>query len=275
MLLVVCVLVPGVLHAAPPADAPQPPPKSLELSHTGSGFLVGELAITAALLTVSVAATRKAPDECRWCRSNGFDEGVRSALVAARPREAGMLSDIAVAGALPAFSLAALMAPAYGAGKRRHALENVVIVATATGLSLTLATGLKNAFARERPAEHHGVRSRSPAREHPDERYLSFYSSHTAVAFAVASSVTTVSYLRGYASAPAVACFGGGLAVGVGLLRIAADMHWATDVLVGAGVGTLAGVAVPLALHGREARSLMVVPTVERGGGGLAAYGSF
>jgi membrane-associated phospholipid phosphatase len=266
--LLLCILAPGVLRAAPPdapADEAPVAPRSLELSHTSPAWLGGELAVVSGLLVTSVLVARDEPDACRWCASNRFDETVRGSLVAARPREAGMLSDIAVAGVLPSFALTALLAPAYRAGRRDHALENVVIVATATGLSLALAMGLKTAIARERPAAHHGELERSPAVKHPRERYLSFYSSHAAASFAAVSSVTTVSYLRGYDSAPYVALAGGALGASVAVLRIAADMHWATDVLVGAGVGTLVGASVPLLLHRRAETSLTLVPVVGRG----------
>lgn len=279
MLLSLSVLAPGVLHAAPPANAVPPadatPAPSNELSHTSPAWLAGELAVATGALVTSIAVSRDAVEECRWCRSNAFDEGARKALRAARPREAGMLSDIAVAGVLPAFALGTLMVPAYRADRRHHAIEGAVIVATATGLSLALATGLKVVVARERPAQHHGVLERSPAAEHPRERHLSFYSSHTAAAFAVASSATTVSYLRGYAGAPYVAVIGGAFGVGVGALRIAADMHWATDVLVGAGVGTLVGVSVPLLLHRREEAPFSLVPAVGRRFAGLDLRGTF
>jgi membrane-associated phospholipid phosphatase len=129
--------------------------------------------------------------------------------------------------------------------------------------------------ARERPAAHHGVIDRSPAVGHPRERNVSFYSSHTAAAFAVASSMTTVSYLRGYEGAPYVAVVGGALSTGIGLLRIAADMHWATDVLVGASAGTLVGVSVPLLLHARTERSVTLVPAVGRRFSGFELRGSF
>jgi membrane-associated phospholipid phosphatase len=273
VLLSLCVMAPGALHAAPPADAASLP--SHELSHTSPAWLAGELAVAAGALVTSVAVSRDAADGCRWCRSNAFDEGARKALRAARPREAGMSSDIAVAGVLPLFALGVLSVPAYRAGRRVHALENVVIVATATGLSLALATCFKTAVARRRPAEHHGALARSPAAGHRRERYLSFYSSHTAATFAVASSATTVSYLRGYAGAPYVAVAGGLLGAGVGALRIAADMHWATDVLAGAGLGTLAGVSVPLLLHRRAESTVMLLPAVGRRFAGLDVQGSF
>jgi membrane-associated phospholipid phosphatase len=274
VLLSLFVAAPGALHAAPPEHAPDADP-SHELSHTSPAWLVTELTLASGLLVTSVLVSRDAPDACRWCGSNDFDETLRGALVSSRPRVPGMLSDIAVAGVLPSFALAALLAPAYRADRRDHALENVLIVASTTGLSVALAAGLKTVIARERPAEHHGELGRSPAAEHPRERYLSFYSSHTAAAFAVASSVTTLSYLRGYASAPYVAGIGGALGVGVGVLRIASDMHWATDVLAGAGVGTLVGASVPLLLHRRTDSSLMLLPAVGRRQAGLDIRGSF
>jgi membrane-associated phospholipid phosphatase len=274
VLLSLCALAPGTLRAAPSDETPRASP-SHELSRTSPAWLAGEALVATSLLVTSLAVTRDAPSACRWCRSNAFDDGARDALVAARPREAGMLSDLAVAGALPAFALAASMAPAYRAERRGHALENVVIVATATGLSISLALGSKAVVARERPAAHHGAFDRSPAVGRPEERYVSFFSSHTAAAFAAASSVVTVSYLRGYESAPYVAAIGGALSVGVGLLRIAADMHWATDTLVGAGAGTLAGVSVPLLLHGRKERSVTLVPALGRRFSGLEISGSF
>ena len=40
-----------------------------------------------------------------------------------------------------------------------------------------------------------------------------------------------------------------GLAAGVALLRIVADQHYATDVLVGAAVGALSGLGLGLLLH--------------------------
>jgi membrane-associated phospholipid phosphatase len=275
VLLSLCVLAPGALHAAPFVETPPPPPRSLALSHTSAPWLAGELAVASGVLVTALVLSRAAPEACRWCESNGFDEGVRSALVAAYPREPGMLSDIAVAGVLPSFALGALLVPAYAAERYRHGVENLVIVATATGLTLGLALGLKAAVARERPAEHHGALSRSPAADRPSERYVSFYSSHTAAAFAVASSATTVSYLRGYASAPYVAVVGGAFGVGVSVLRIAADMHWASDVLAGAAAGTLIGTAVPLLLHRRAESSLSLVPAVGRGFTGLHARGAF
>jgi len=59
----------------------------------------------------------------------------------------------------------------------------------------------------------------------------------------------TVASMRGYASEPLFWSVGMGLAAFVGYLRIAADKHYFTDVLVGALVGTVSGIVVPRLLH--------------------------
>ena len=93
----------------------------------------------------------------------------------------------------------------------------------------------------------------------------------------------------------AIACFADrapclfmiGAATTAGVLRIVYDEHWASDVLVGAAVGTVSGYVLPSLLHygfgnGRaigEVRSgsMLLVPQVVGypGGAGLGAVGVF
>jgi membrane-associated phospholipid phosphatase len=89
-------------------------------------------------------------------------------------------------------------------------------------------------------------------------RHASFFSSHTTTAFALASSVTTVSALRGYPAAPYFGALGGALAATTSVLRIAADLHYASDVLVGALVGTGVGAGLPLLIHSRLGQGLTI-----------------
>ena len=58
--------------------------------------------------------------------------------------------------------------------------------------------------------------------------------------------------MRGYRLAPAIWGAGAALATVTGYLRIAADKHYFSDVLVGAVVGSAIGIGVPLLFHGRE-----------------------
>ncbi len=79
----------------------------------------------------------------------------------------------------------------------------------------------------------------SVARCRPDgSDCVSFYSGHTSLAFASAGAICL--------SENTEMCVGAlVLAGGVGYLRIAANKHWGTDVLVGAGVGYACGRYVP------------------------------
>jgi membrane-associated phospholipid phosphatase len=78
---------------------------------------------------------------------------------------------------------------------------------------------------------------------------VSFFSGHTALAFSFAVSAGTIASMRSYPHAGWVLGSGLALATTTGYLRIAADRHYLTDVLVGAVVGSAIGWAVPK-LHG-------------------------
>jgi membrane-associated phospholipid phosphatase len=72
--------------------------------------------------------------------------------------------------------------------------------------------------------------------------------------------------MRGYESAPWILGLGLAGAATTGYLRVAADAHWATDVLAGAAFGAAVGVAVPL-LH--RVPDVRLVPAP----GGVAVLG--
>jgi membrane-associated phospholipid phosphatase len=98
---------------------------------------------------------------------------------------------------------------------------------------------------------------------------MSFWGGHSAFLFSVAAGATQVARLRGRTGWKwlALASFAG--AAATGWLRVAADRHWATDVLAGAAVGTAVGLSVPLlVMHpaGERGTAVMLVPAP----GGLA-----
>lgn len=74
--------------------------------------------------------------------------------------------------------------------------------------------------------------------------YESFPSGHTLAAFAAASAVTaeTSRWWPGTAWLVAPVMYGG--ATAVGLSRMYNDKHWASDVILGAGIGTFSGIKV-------------------------------
>ena len=79
---------------------------------------------------------------------------------------------------------------------------------------------------------------------------LSFFSGHATLTASLAAAAGTIGWLRGYRHAWVLWVVGGAIAVGTGLLRIAADKHWFSDVVAGLLVGGGIGIGVPLLFHG-------------------------
>jgi membrane-associated phospholipid phosphatase len=134
------------------------------------------------------------------------------------------------------------------------------------------------AFARERPADQ-GCEGRAPECDQPPR---SFPSGHTAGVFAGAGLVCashTHLPLYGGGVADHAACVSA-LSVGAvtAALRVTADRHYASDVLVGASIGLTVGWLMPALLHygvvETPAGSLQVLPSVA-GSPGLALAGLF
>ena len=87
-------------------------------------------------------------------------------------------------------------------------------------------------------------------------RYRSYFSGHTSVSF-TAAGLNCMHHMNlqlyGHPAADGASCaLGYGVASSIGVLRIVADKHWASDVLTGAGVGLLGGLVIPYALHYRR-----------------------
>lgn len=185
------------------------------------------------------------PMECRWCRANALDRGVRDALVWTHVSTPDQLSNLTGYVGNPTFALAALFFSNLDAGDRRTWYDDAIPV-----LQAGIATGMVNQtfkviFGRRRPyAELGGTSTRAA-----NDVNTSFFSGHTALAFAMTTSSGTVASLRGYRSAPAIWAGGLVLATATGYFRIAADAHYFTDVVGGALIGGAIGIAVPLLFH--------------------------
>lgn len=202
-------------------------------------------------LSSELAKETLAPSRCRVCAGNALDDAARDLLVWGHGDAAKRASDVAAFGLFPAGLAAHQLLAARGAGDLDAGLVDVLIVAEVAALAMDLNQVVKLAVGRERPFVRHGNWAGASRGGDPDDN-LSFFSGHTTFAFAVATAAGTVSDLRGYESAPWVWGAGLTLAATTGYLRIAADRHYLTDVLVGAVVGAAAGVALPRLLHGRE-----------------------
>lgn len=225
---------------------------SRALRRTSALALGVELLVVIAVFVAFSTATGEPAAACAWCASNAFDEAVRRLLVAGDPRAAARWSHQLSMGLAPLLALGGVVAPALRARRGWHAAQNAAIVVNGFVLTTALADGVKKLTDRQRPGVLHGRAELIEAARVPLEFNLSFFSGDTAWAFVLAASAWAIAAGRGYASARwlAVAC--AAVAVGVAALRIAADMHWATDVLAGALAGTLVGVGLPALVHGRD-----------------------
>jgi membrane-associated phospholipid phosphatase len=237
-----------LLAAAPAARAEEPIPLrhdlALDLAITGSALAFTGL--------TELLKDELAPAHCRFCGTNALDAGARRLLVLGHGDQARTASDVVVLGLLPAVAAHQLLA-ARAAGDVREGARDLLYVLEATAIATSITQVTKLAVGRERPFVHYGNYS-DPGRRPRSDDNVSFFSGHTSMAFSLAAAAGTVSDLRGYRSAPWVWGAGLTLATAAGYLRIAADQHYLTDVLVGAAVGTAVGVAVPRLLHPREDR---------------------
>lgn len=224
-----------------------------ELKNTSPIFLGSEALLSASLVVGGRLSVGGPSETCGWCETNAFDRAVRDVLVVeSASKEIGYISHGVSLGAIPIIGLWGVIAPALAEDRSDHAIENTAIILNAFLLTTAIAEVAKGAFDRERPGVHYGRAEETEAGDFPSERNRSFFSADTAWAFSLAASASTVAHLRGYDNAMLVTILTGSLAVVAGTMRTMADMHWPTDVLTGAAVGTTVGILVPLLLHGRE-----------------------
>ncbi len=194
------------------------------------------------------------PDEARWTKTNPLDDAVRDALVwnHSHQKDANMVSNL-VLGSIPLAGLSALLfsdregwsSPT--SSRAKQVGYGGLIMLESASVAMLANQMIKFAVLRKRPYTRSSEYGTFEADDH-----LSFYSGHTTTAFALAVSAATLYDLRGGEHRGAVWTTALLLAAGVGYLRIGADKHYFTDVLVGALVGAAAGWLVPKLLHKRD-----------------------
>ncbi|MCU0293360.1 MAG: phosphatase PAP2 family protein [Thermoanaerobaculaceae bacterium] len=239
----------GPTPCARPAPAPAARP---ELRVSWKVDLPVTLVLGATWLTVDGLEARLGPSRCRWCEPdlNGLDAAGRGARWGGHAGTAATLSNVTAYGLAPAASLGLVGWEAWRRGGWRQAAADDLLIFESAVASAVLVQGLKYSTARTRPFVRDLPDGTPPSGDHN----LSFPSGHTAFAFSLATAAGTVATLRGYRVAPYVWGFGMAVAAFTGYLRLAADEHYASDVLVGAVVGSLVGWAVPYLLHRRWRR---------------------
>jgi len=279
-----------VLRAAP---TPVPRVTKVHWDPAWGDFSTGEWLITGAGSALSLGAAIFPPGGRHWRGGVGPDEDVRDALrygTDTQRRVARELSDIslAVSVAYPYLIDSLVVAGWHRDSPEvagRMALIDAEVFAVVMGIQ-----GLTNVIAsRERPyGRECGLEEPAHGRDcEGSNRYRSFFSGHTTMAFAAAAVGCSHRVNLGLyedSTAEALSCVGGFVVAGfTGVMRIAGDQHYLSDVLVGAGVGTLVGLGLPWLLHYRmgedtptegdapTAPTVMLAPTA----GGAAVLGTF
>jgi membrane-associated phospholipid phosphatase len=213
-----------------------------------AGWLVSEFAVKKQL----------APAACRWCETNAFDTWVRSAFNPGLvPSESGIsaparVSDVLAFGVVPfgMLGLDALLAWRDGVFADAFWIDALLIL-EATMVAQVLNQIVKFSVGRARPYTVGASAELLAGAHDPADHHVSFFSGHATWTFALATATATVVGLRGYRSAWVAWLVGVPLAVSTAFLRVAADKHWTTDVLLGAVVGSTAGILIPGLLHRR------------------------
>ncbi len=194
------------------------------------------------------------PEEARWTGTNPVDDAVRDTIRwnSAHTGDADMTSNL-VLGSIPVAGLAALLfSDAKGwssptASRARQAGYGGLIMLESASVAMLANQVVKFLVLRKRPYTRADDYGTMEADDH-----LSFYSGHTTTAFALAVSGAMLYDMKGGNHPGAVWTAALVMATGVGYLRIAADKHYFTDVLVGALLGAAAGYLVPKLLHQKE-----------------------
>ncbi len=229
----------------------------------------------AAWFLSQIFQTQLAPASCRWCAPPGFDSSIRDSLKWSDTAAANTASNVLAYGGMP---LATLGADLLVSGADwKVAGTDALIAAESALVAGAFDQGVKFLAGRERPFVHALAPAEKGLTSAPADNNVSFYSGHTSFTTAIAVSTGMCASLRGEKSAWVVWTTGLTLALGTGYLRIAADKHYATDVLVGAAMGGLFGAAIPYFLHrpGQDAAPQGASASLALGNRAIALSGTF
>lgn len=227
-----------------------------------------EVSTVVGLTAGSLAITKywDPPKSPNWSQPILFDSAVRDALKgrsASAQSSAANLSDYLYKGAVLAPYVIDVYLVALGVHESAEvALQMLVIDMQSLGLAGVASLSTERLAARARPyvrdcradgtvVGSDGSRLDTTCGGTGD--YQSFYSGHSA-ATATMAGLTCVHHqhipLYGGGVSDALACvFMVSLSLTTGVARVVADRHWASDVIVGWGVGAFSGYVLPSLLH--------------------------
>lgn len=146
--------------------------------------------------------------------------------------------------------LALPVAMELGRGLGDDSLERGAAYAGAVGATAVTALIVKITVRRPRPYTYRRDPKIQAYARSASDRHHSFFSGHTSLTFAAATSggILHNAVATDDESRLAVWAAGGAIAASTGIFRIRAGRHYPTDVLVGAVVGTAAGIGITMAV---------------------------
>lgn len=277
---------PGSGYSLQLVSANSPPPLAWKWSRfTGLDYAIG-LGAGAITLTAAIVQPRS-----QHSLGGGiwFDDAVRSAL-RARPlanryifRDA---SDVGLSLTVSWPFVADALTAAWWYRGSREVAEQMALIDFQTLAISGAIQGVTNVFvSRERPYGRNCGTEQLPANAIDcanSGHYRSFFSGHSAFSFTGAALICVHHFENELLGPPwdALSCVGGyAVAATTATFRVVSDVHYATDILTGALVGTVVGYGVPL-LHYRNrhassaaksALQLNLVPAA----GGIGVLGIF
>jgi membrane-associated phospholipid phosphatase len=300
--LLLCVALPLSAHAAPAtkeseapavprpaepvAEIERPAPPKAPIHPTPMPYdLPLDISVTAGAGILWVTLELLKPElatPCHWCDRNAqgestlnaFDQAVRTAFKWNDTKTADALSTVFSFALAPGAGIAVGAAIAGHDHRIGELPAGLLVVAESAMLAMDVNQITKYAVGRERPDVH----ARTPADragQRAGDDNLSFFSGHATLAFALSTSAGTIASMRSYRLAPLMWVAGMTFATAGSYLRIAADRHYATDVITGMVVGAAVGFSVPYFGHRPGTRGIRfgAMPVPE--GAGIMASGVF
>lgn len=262
-----------VLVAQAPVEAPRTSRLKwnpvVDLPVTGAlgiGWLISEFAVKKQL----------APATCRWCGPNGLDNSFRTLFNPRVGLSGGSASDdvsnvVWISSVCLTLGIQTLLSIRDDAPLSNIPID-ALLVFEAVFAAMAVNQTVKFAVGRERPFVAELPTDQKPLTHSPADNNLSFFSGHATFTMTLAVATGTITMLRGYRLGWIVWAVSVPLSLATGMLRIAADKHNFTDLLVGWAVGAGMGFGIPWLFHNVEAPLAMrLVPEP----GGIALAGRF
>ena len=247
-LLCICLAAPAARAAddgsTEPANAPAPKLTQLSYDWAVDGIVTGGLAVST--LTLLLLNDKLAPLDCKWCEPGSIDGDISRSVLWANPTAANTVSNV-MQFAIPVGVMGFGLIQAYRFDDPAAGWSDVLLITEATSLAMLANVIVKYTTGRSRPYVWQGNADLYPATV--SDANVSFFGGHTTFVFAVVVSGSTLFFMQDMPGAPWVLGVGLAAASFTAYLRMAADKHYLSDTLVGAGVGSLIGWAVPYLFH--------------------------